>query len=154
MEPGCGTGNYSLGFLREGTGKNVIIDACHSMLSKVKIKVTLYNDKFEIKQATLPIIPYDHDSFDPTAFTQVLQHLDVREDTNEGTYPRLQKALCEAHRVLKPNGVILIDTTFPEVIFGNLAETLVPKTCCIVKKRFISIDNLIQNLALEIFNML
>ena len=40
----------------------------------------------------------------------------------------------------------MIDTTFPEVIFGNLAEALVLKTCCIVKNRFISIDSLIQNL--------
>ena len=87
MEPGCGTGNYSLGFRREGVGKLVMIDAFHSILSKVKIKVTLCNDKVEIKQATLPIIPCDHDSFDAIAFIQVLHHLGAREDTKEGMYP-------------------------------------------------------------------
>ena len=123
-----------------------MIDACHNMLSKAKIKVTSYSDKVEVKQATLPVIPYDHDSFDAIAFIQVLHHLDTRENTKEGKYPQLQKTLSEAHRVLKPNGFILIDTTFPEVIFGSLAETLVPKTSSIVKKRFIPTDQLLQSL--------
>ena len=123
-----------------------MIDACHTMLSKAKVKVTPYSHKVEIKQATLPIIPYDHDSFDAIAFIQVLHHLDNPEDTKEGKYPQLQKTLCEAQRVLKPNGVILIDTILPEVLFGKLAQTLAPKTSYSVKKQFIPVDHLLLNL--------
>ena len=63
LEPGFGTENYTLEFLREGIAKPITIDACDSMLSKAKIKVTSYSDIAKMKQATLPIIPYDHDSF-------------------------------------------------------------------------------------------
>lgn len=123
-----------------------MIDACHSMLSKAKVKVTPYSDKVEVKQVTLPMIPYDDDSFDAIAFIQVLHHLDNSEDTKEGKYPQLQKALCEARRVLKPNGVILIDTIFPEALFGKLAQVLVPKTSYSVKKQVIPVDHLLLNL--------
>ena len=77
---------------------------------------------------------------------QVLHHLDNSEDTKEGKYPQLERTLCEAHRVLKPNGVILIDTIFPEVLFGKLAQTLVPKTSYSVKKQVIPVDHLLMNL--------
>ena len=123
-----------------------MIDACHSMLSKAKVKVAPYSDKVEVKQVTLPMIPYDDDSFDAIAFIQVLHHLDNSEDTKEGKYPQLQKALCEARRVLKPNGVILIDTIFPEALFGKLAQALVPKTSYSVKKQVIPVDHLLLNL--------
>lgn len=92
------------------------------------------------------MIPYDDDSFDAIAFIQVLHHLDNSEDTKEGKYPQLQKALCEARRVLKPNGVILIDTIFPEALFGKLAQVLVPKTSYSVKKQVIPVDHLLLNL--------
>ena len=133
-----------MGFLKEGIVKLVMIDASDSMLSKAEEKVKSYSNKVEVKHCSLLNVPYESNSFDAIAFIQVLHHLDVPEDTKEGKYPQLERAIFEAHRVLKANGVILIDTTFPEVILGSLAQSLVPKTANCVKKRYVPLENLID----------
>lgn len=135
-----------MGFLKEGIGKLSMIDASDSMLSKAEEKIKSYCDKVEVKHCSLLNIPYENNSFDAIAFIQVLHHLDVPEDTKEGKYPQLERALFESHRVLKANGVILIDTTFPELVLGSLAQSLVPKTANCVKKRYVPLENLIDML--------
>lgn len=133
-----------MGFLKERIGKLVMIDASDSMLSKAEEKVKSYSNKVEVKHCSLLNIPYESNSFDAIAFIQVLHHLDVPEDAKEGKYPQLERAIFEAHRVLKANGVILIDTAFPEVVLGSLAQSLVPKTANCVKKRYVPLENLID----------
>ena len=89
MEAGWGTGNYSVGFLKEGIGKLTIVDASEDMLCKAREKVSGYNNVVEIKKVVLPKLSYEDNSFDAVALTQVLHHLDQLEDTLEAKYPAI-----------------------------------------------------------------
>ena len=46
-----------MGFLKEGIGKRVMIDASDSMLSKAEEKVKSYSNKVEVKHCSLLNVP-------------------------------------------------------------------------------------------------
>jgi len=185
LEAGCGTGNYSRGFLQNGIGKLTMFDANEGMLGRAKEKVAGYNNKVtEIRQHALPSIPYPDESFDAIAFVQVLHHLDTyhlkddkkiitngeldntgsnleEDDENElnemfsarayiKRYPNLIQAMREAFRVLKPNGVLLIDHSFEQNINASWIS-MAPKAHALFKKAFISGNDLIEILRTQHF---
>ena len=154
LEAGCGTGNYSLGFLKEGIGKLTMIDASQAFLSEAETKVSKYaNNIIEIKQVFLPKLPYPDNSFDVVAFLQVLHHLDRDEDVLERKHPAIEEALRETYRVLKPNGVVLIDILFKEMTEIN-PISLAPKALEIWKKRYVDEDDLVDLLESSNFSNL
>ena len=154
LEAGCGTGNYSLAFLQHGIGKLTMFDASTGMITHAKEKVEEYKEKVvEIKEHKLPTIPYPDDSFDVVTLIQVLHHLDThhlnvdvnslsgdeeiqKDDPNNVKFPNLVKSIREAYRVLKPNGVLLIDTSFEQNINASYIS-LAPKALELWKKAFI-----------------
>ena len=78
LEAGCGTGNYSLGFLQSGIGKLTMMDASEGMLQRAREKVGNYGNAVrEVICHQLPTIPYPDESFDVVALIQVLHHLDT-----------------------------------------------------------------------------
>ena len=135
MKAGCGTGNYSIGFLKEGIGKLTMVDASAGMLFKAREKVSEYSNVVEIKKVVLPKLSYEDNSFDAVALIQVLHHLDRLEDTLEAKYPAIEATIWEANRVLKPNGVLLVDTIFSKSHEINPIY-LAPKAFEIWKKRY------------------
>ena len=143
MEAGCGTGNCSVGFLKEGIGKLTIVDASENMLCKTREIVSEYSNVVEIKKVVLPKLSYEDSSFDVVALIQVLHHLDRLEDTLEAKYPAIEATIREANCVLKPNGVLLVDT-----IFSKNHEIdpicLAPKAFEIWKKRYYNQNYLID----------
>ena len=72
----------------------------------------MYSNFVEIKKVVLPKLSYEDDSFDVAALMQVLHHLDRLEDTLEAKCTAIEATIKEAHCVLKPNGVLLVDTLF------------------------------------------
>lgn len=121
-----------------------MIDASQAFLSQAGTKVSKYvNNIVEIKQVLLPNLPYPDNSFDAVAFIQVLHHLDRDEDILEGKHPRVEEALKETYRVLKPNGVLLIDILFREMTEIN-PISLAPKALEIWKKRYVDEDVLVD----------
>jgi len=175
LEAGCGTGNFSLGFLQNGIGHLTMIDASEGMLERAKQKVKGYvNEVREIKQHNLPTMPFEDGSFDCVTLVQVLHHLDTYHlkttESNESAmsgkdnpeantphapsnnyrarYPNLVRCIQEAYRVLKPKGVLLIDTSFEHNIDAHWIS-LAPKAANIFKQAFMPGNDLIELLQTE-----
>lgn len=223
LEAGCGTGNYSLGFLRNGIGKLTMFDASEGMLGRAKEKVCDYDDQVkEIAQHRLPKMPYQDESFDVVTLIQVLHHLDTHHlnvnvdslnitEKETGTelngharkmkkmeeakgyphdikefdevngsdgklseeivmkkkssadlsgdvpprsyaekYPNLALTIKEAYRVLKPNGVLLVDHSFRNNIDCSWIS-LAPKALALWKEAFIDGGDLLDVMRAELF---
>ena len=62
-----------MALMKHGVGKMFMMDASEGMLSKAKAKIDSmgFSDRVEIKQANLPIIPYDDNTFDFIMINQV-----------------------------------------------------------------------------------
>lgn len=178
LEAGCGTGNFSLGFLQNGIGHLTMIDASAGMLERAKQKVKSYTKEVkELKQHMLPTIPFDDDTFDCVTLVQVLHHLDtyhlktqtIDPDTEmtgkddpelaaphnnvmnyRARYPNLVRCIQEAYRVLKPKGVLLIDTSFEHNIDAHWIS-LAPKAATVFKQAFMPGNDLIELLQTENF---
>jgi len=160
LDAGCGTGNYSLGFLENGIGSVTMIDASQGMLQKAREKVQNYGDKVkEVKQHILPTLPYPDGTFDVVTLIQVVHHLDTyhledeaanRDTTKDcsNRYPNLSIVLKEAHRVLKPHGVLVMDHSFQHNIDASWL-ILAPKALSVFKKAHIPEGDLISMLQME-----
>jgi len=177
LEAGCGTGNFSLGFLQNGIGHLTMIDASVGMLERAKQKVKGYvNEVRELKQHRLPTMPFEDETFDCVTLVQVLHHLDTfhlkesNNHTNESDmngkddpeancphapsnnyrakYPNLVRCIQEAYRVLKPNGVLMIDTSFEHNIDAHWIS-LAPKAANIFKQAFMPGNDLVELLQTE-----
>lgn len=177
LEAGCGTGNFSLGFLQNGIGHLTMIDASVGMLERAKQKVKGYvNEVRELKQHRLPTLPFEDETFDCVTLVQVLHHLDtfhLKESTNHtnesdmngkddpeancphapssnyrAKYPNLVRCIQEAYRVLKPNGVLMIDTSFEHNIDAHWIS-LAPKAANIFKQAFMPGNDLVELLQTE-----
>lgn len=166
LEAGCGTGNFSLGFLQNGIGNLTMFDASVGMLERAKQKVHGFNSAVrEITQHKLPTMPFEDNSFDVVTLIQVLHHLDtfhLSTDSFESEsdvshaptksyrakYPNAVSTIQEAYRVLKPNGVLVIDTSFEHNIDAHWIA-LAPKATAIFKQAFMPGNDLIELLQNE-----
>ncbi|XP_064619601.1 demethylmenaquinone methyltransferase-like [Lineus longissimus] len=111
LDAGCGTGNYAKAMLDAGVGKMTLLDANEGMLGKAKEKLQRYITDgriLEVRQHALPTIPFPDESFDCMMINQVIHHLDQTKE-----HPNIRKAMAEAFRVLKPGGVLIVNTSFP-----------------------------------------
>ena len=149
LDAGCGTGNYGKAFLDYGIGKLSAIDGSEGMLARAKDKLALYNASnrvVEVKQHLLPSLPFDDNNFDAVSFIQVVHHL----DKPKSGFCNIKVALSEAFRVLKPGGVLLINTlTQKQAEHCMWYFALVPKAASTYKYLFVPEDELL-NYLLEI----
>jgi len=168
LDAGCGTGNYSLGLLVNGIGSVTMVDGSEGMLQKAKEKVQKFGSRVkEIKQHFLPTLPYPDSSFDVITLMEVAHHLDtyhLEDDalTRDVTldrkkkdgvlkYPNLNQLIQEAFRVLKPNGVFVIDHMFQNNIDASWLS-LAPKALSIYKQACIHESDLISMLRTHSFD--
>ena len=93
LEVGCGTGVLTRVIARwPGVGEVVGVDPAPSLLSRARALATeLPNIRFE--EADGRSLPFDAHSFDVVVFDSTLSHV-----------PEPERALAEAHRVLRPLG--------------------------------------------------
>ena len=97
LDVACGPGTITLGLARR-TGRVIGLDASEAMVEQARERATssgVSNTDFEIGSAYE--LPYDDSSFDVVYAHQVMQHL--------GDPVR---ALREAHRVLRPGGMVAL----------------------------------------------
>lgn len=91
LELGC-----SSGFLMAHLGKAYAIDTSPKMLGITKQK----NPQAIVQEADMFKLPFENNFFDKVVTMRVWNHLNEQD---------LRKALKEAKRVLKPNGILVFD---------------------------------------------
>jgi ubiquinone/menaquinone biosynthesis C-methylase UbiE len=110
LDAGCGTGNYAQGLLDAGIGNVTLFDANVGMLAKAgeKVKEFVADGRAVVKLHVhkLPVLPYPDEEFDVVMFNHVLHHLDRQDDK----FHNYREAVCEARRVLKKDGLLLIQS--------------------------------------------
>ena len=133
LDAGCGTGNHSKYLLEHGLGRVAMFDANEGMLERARDKLRAFATpgQVTVRENRLPAIPYADGEFDAVMFNQVLHHLDQHDFTRDRMdYPNIEASLEEAYRVLKPNGVVLINMSTPhQLTYGKWYYHLFPNGC-------------------------
>jgi ubiquinone/menaquinone biosynthesis C-methylase UbiE len=107
LEIGCGTGTLSLAAKQQAgpSGKVFGIDAIPGMIEASQSKATLANMDVTFKLGSINDIPYPENQFDVVMCSFMIFHM------SEGVR---RKGFTEIHRVLKPNGrLLIIDSALP-----------------------------------------
>lgn len=108
LDAGCGTGSYSAALVAT-VGSVTAIDLNAGMLAVARGKLgeALVRGRVRLARGALERLPCPDGAFDGAIVNQVLHHLD---DTPELGYPLHRRALGELARVLRPGGVLLVNT--------------------------------------------
>lgn len=125
LDAGCGTGNYAT-VLAPHIGSLAIVDASEQMLAvaTAKLAATVGAPTVTARVATLQALPFENDSFDAVITNQVLHHL---ESESEAGWPEHAKVFAEYARVLRPGGVLVVNTcSHEQVRSGYWAFSLIP----------------------------
>ncbi|XP_052815403.1 malonyl-[acyl-carrier protein] O-methyltransferase-like [Mya arenaria] len=123
LDAGCGTGNYSSALLERGLGQVTMIDASSGMLQQARDKLGHALADGRVKQmleVKLPELPFPDKTFDAVMFNLVLHHLEPKSSSTDGSFPVITKAITEARRVIKKNGVLIVTTQLPNILKNNL----------------------------------
>jgi ubiquinone/menaquinone biosynthesis C-methylase UbiE len=105
LDIGCGTGTF-LNAVKGNMGDITGMDYNEGMLSEAK---SLLGDSTKLLLGSADELPFDTESFHCATFNQVIHHFPKDDE-----YRFLARALMEAFRVLKPGGILWINTSMPE----------------------------------------
>lgn len=115
LDVGCGTGELAHRIISHFRKTEVHgIDISKTMIEKAKAKRKSSNIKF--KTGDVENLPYKDKSFDIITCSHSFHH-----------YPDKNKALQEMHRVLRPNGRLMIIDGCRDVFFGRIIFNIVEK---------------------------
>ena len=143
LDGGCGTGNYlaALGGLI-GFGHGIEIN--EGMLAEASARLR-HRPNVSLAHGDLTRLPYDANFFDGMMCNQVLHHLDQK--TASRPFPRVRLMLAEAHRVVRPGGVIILNTCAREQLFEAFWwADLIPEAVGRMAARMPAIDQTIEML--------
>jgi ubiquinone/menaquinone biosynthesis C-methylase UbiE len=119
LEAGCGTGNYIQALLPK-LGSMVGVDSSEQMLDQARTTVT---GDVELMQGSVLELSMGDESFDAVLSNQVIHHLDEgpAADDEPSAWPASEHAgidgfLQEAHRVLRPDGALVLNFSKPEQV--------------------------------------
>ena len=108
LDAGCGTGQYTAALIND-VAQITAIDLNEAMLSEAKEKLhgETESGRLVFQQASLEALPIDAQSVDAIMVNQVLHHIADDPDTH---WPGHQRVFAEFARVLKPGGMIVINS--------------------------------------------
>jgi ubiquinone/menaquinone biosynthesis C-methylase UbiE len=120
FEFGCGTGRFAAELLEDVASDSVTykgIDISSTMVALAQMRLTKYGARVQVDISDgKPVIREESDAFDRFISNYVLDLLDQDD---------IETVLNEAHRVLKPGGLIcLISLTHGISIVGRLVESI------------------------------
>ncbi|MDH5676569.1 MAG: class I SAM-dependent methyltransferase [Myxococcales bacterium] len=107
LDVGCGTGAY-LAALAGCAGTLTGLEVNPAMLERARRKLGAQSHVV-LRQGNALSMPFGEAEFDLVLFNQVLHHLDGGAASQRG-WPALRQVLGESLRVLRPGGVLLINT--------------------------------------------
>ncbi len=143
LDAGCGTGSC----LAELRGRIGMLHGreLNAGMQQIAKKRFADDPSVQIDQGSITELPFADETFDGIICNQVLHHLDPGEsdDADSASFPNVCRFLSEAFRVLRPNGVLVINTSSPEQHRdGFWWAALIPAAIDRVMLRLASIDRL------------
>ncbi|MFT5854399.1 MAG: ubiquinone/menaquinone biosynthesis C-methylase UbiE, partial [Verrucomicrobiales bacterium] len=143
LDAGCGTGTFLAG-LQGRVGKIHGRELSEGMQQVAKQRFADDPD-VQIDQGSITELPHADESFDAIVCNQVLHHLDhgEGEDASADDFPNVELFFREAFRVLRPNGIVVINTSsHPQHRDGFWWAALIPAAIERMLRRFPSIESL------------
>jgi ubiquinone/menaquinone biosynthesis C-methylase UbiE len=141
LDAGCGTGNYSQALLGS-VGRIEAVDLNAGMLAQAakKLDAEVQAGRIAFQEASIDSLPFGDQSFDAIVINQVIHHL---EDEGQQGFPRHELVFKEFQRVLKPGGVLLINTCSREQLRnGYWYADLIPDAVKRLSVKFMEMDAL------------
>ena len=143
LDAGCGTGSC-LAELRRRIGK-LHGRELNAGMHQVARKRFAADPDVQIDQGSITELPHANETFDGVICNQVLHHLDhgESEDANAADFPNVKRFFREAFRVLRPHGVLVINTSsHQQHRDGFWWAALIPAAIDRMLRHFPSIDRL------------
>ncbi len=143
LDAGCGTGTC-LAELRGRIGKLHGLELNTGMQQVAKERFADAPD-VQVAQGSITELPFADETLDGVICNQVLHHLDHGggEDGDADDFPNVKRFFREAFRVLRPGGVIVINTSSHlQHREGFWWAALIPAAIDRMLRRFPSIENL------------
>ncbi|MDP6706401.1 MAG: class I SAM-dependent methyltransferase [Alphaproteobacteria bacterium] len=152
LDAGCGTGAYSA-LAVDLVGHVDAMDINPGMLEVARAKLADETTAGRIHwhQGSIDRMPFEDGHFDAVMFNQVLHHLESGEDHH---FDGHRRALGEAHRVLRPGGLVVVNcTTHAQLRDGYWYMHLLPTALDTLYRRCISgpqLEAVLSNLGFDL----
>jgi ubiquinone/menaquinone biosynthesis C-methylase UbiE len=144
LDAGCGTGSYAAA-VEARVGSLTLLDASEDMLLRAREKL-VDADGAEFHQGWLQQLPFDDSSFDAVMTNQVLHHIG---DDDGGSWTEHQKVFAEYGRVLRPGGVLVVNTCSQlQLRHGYWYYTLIPAAVEVLRRQYAPLS-VIERLAAQ-----
>ncbi len=143
LDAGCGTGNYSEAMLNY-VGRIEAVDMNPGMLEVAAQKLAGEKDEGRIsfQSARIDELPFEDEHFDGVMINQVLHHL---PDAAAKDFPAHRRVFAEFARVLKPGGVLVVNTCSQEQLrHGYWHYSLIPEAADALRARYVPLDELAE----------
>jgi ubiquinone/menaquinone biosynthesis C-methylase UbiE len=141
LDAGCGTGNYARALLPH-VARIEALDRSAGMLEVARRKLTdaVEDGRVVLHQGSIDALPLADASVDGVMINQVLHHL---PDDPEAGWPAHRRVLGECARVLRPGGVLVINTcSHAQTEQGFWPFHLVPRARGEIIRRLMALDAL------------
>lgn len=134
LDGGCGTGNY-IEALKGKLATIYGLEFSEGMLRQGKEKFQA-ESTIHLTQGSVLDLPYENNYFDGMMCNQVVHHL-LSEEDNSDKFLQLHQMMQEAYRVLRPQGVLVLNTSSQkQLVDGFWWADLIPEAVNWVAKRF------------------
>ena len=144
LDAGCGTGNYALALLAHVAGIEAV-DLSAGMLEVARAKLRVAGTRARLHRAAIDGLPLADASVDGAVVNQVLHHL---PDEPAAGWPLHRKVLAELARVLRPGGVLMINSCgHHQIEHGFWPYHLIPAARAAVLRRLMPLEALERALA-------
>ena len=143
LDAGCGTGNYSQAMLGY-VGRIEAVDLNPGMLEVASRKLAQARDEERISfhSGAIDDLPFEDATFDGVMINQVLHHLP--DEPSKG-FPAHRRVFREFARVLKPGGVLIVNTCSQEQLrHGYWHYHLIPEAADALRSRYAPLDELLE----------
>jgi SAM-dependent methyltransferase len=141
LDAGCGTGNYARALLPH-VRRIEALDRSAAMLAIAgrKLAAAVADGRVVLHRGEIDALPFPDASVDGVMINQVLHHL---PDAPEAGWPAHRRVLGESARVLRPGGVLVINTcSHAQTEQGFWPFHLIPRARAEILRRLMPLDAL------------